>query len=84
VFFKDIDWEMVMERKINVPKSKIRKIEPNPVSIQSFLLEEEKNEELIIIGKAPVISPMKMDEKLKNNKNTGSGTKTKEQLNADE
>jgi hypothetical protein len=84
VFFKDIDWEMVMERKINVPKSKIRKIEPNPVSIQSFLLEEEKNEELIKIGKAPVISPMKMDEKLKNNKNTGSGTKTKEQLNADE
>jgi hypothetical protein len=27
-----------------VPASKIRKIEPNPVSIQSFLLEEEKNE----------------------------------------
>jgi protein-serine/threonine kinase len=45
-FFKDVNWDDVINKRIPVPKPKIRKIEPNPVSIQSFLLEEEKNEEL--------------------------------------
>lgn len=43
VFFKDVDWKMVIDRKLPVPKAKTRKIEQNPaISIQSFLLEEEK------------------------------------------
>jgi len=34
---------MVIDRKLPVPKPRIRKIEPNPaISIQSFILEEEK------------------------------------------
>lgn len=45
VFFKDVDWKVVADRKLSVPKPKIRKIEPNAISIQSFLLEEEKLEE---------------------------------------
>ena len=44
-FFKGVNWDEILNRKLPVPKPKIRKIEPNPVSIQSFLLEEEKNEE---------------------------------------
>lgn len=43
-FFEGVNWDDVLERKLEVPAPKIRKIEPNPVSIQSFLLEEEKNE----------------------------------------
>ena len=43
IFFKDVDWKMVIEKKLPVPKPRIRKIEPNPaISIQSFILEEEK------------------------------------------
>ena len=43
LFFKDVDWKMVIERRLPVPKPRIRKIEQNPaISIQSFLLEEEK------------------------------------------
>lgn len=43
IFFKDVDWRMVIERRLPVPKPRIRKIEPNPaISIQSFILEEEK------------------------------------------
>jgi hypothetical protein len=34
----------VIERKLAVPKPRIRKIEQNPaISIQSFLMEEEKS-----------------------------------------
>jgi serine/threonine protein kinase len=43
IFFKDVDWKMVIERALPVPKPKIRKIEANPsLSMQSFLLEDEK------------------------------------------
>ena len=43
IFFKDVDWKMVIEKKLPVPKPRIRKIEPNPaISILSFLLEDEK------------------------------------------
>jgi hypothetical protein len=43
IFFKDVDWKLVIERRQQVPKPRIRKIEQNPaISIQSFLLEEEK------------------------------------------
>jgi hypothetical protein len=44
-FFKDIDWDDVIQRKLPVPKARIRKIEKNPVSTKSFLLEAEKAEE---------------------------------------
>lgn len=45
IFFKDVDWKMVIDRKLPVPKPRIRKIEQNPaISIQSFLLEEEKHD----------------------------------------
>lgn len=43
-FFEGVNWEDVIERKLEVPQPKIRNIEPNPVSIQSFLLDEEKGE----------------------------------------
>lgn len=33
VFFKDVNWDDVINKKISVPPPKIRKIEPNPVSI---------------------------------------------------
>lgn len=42
IFFKDVDWKQVIEKRLPVPKARIRKIEPNPISIQSFLLEEQK------------------------------------------
>jgi len=45
IFFKDVDWKQVINKELPVPKPRIRKIEPNPISIQSFLLEEEKLEE---------------------------------------
>ena len=32
-FFKDINWDDVINKRITVPKPKIRKIDPNPVSI---------------------------------------------------
>jgi len=40
IFFKDVDWKQVIEKRLPVPKARIRKIEPNPISIQSFLLDE--------------------------------------------
>ena len=43
-FFQGVNWDDVIERKLPVPQPKIRNIEPNPVSIQSFLLDEEKGE----------------------------------------
>lgn len=46
IFFKDVDWKQVIERRLPVPKPRIRKIEPNLISIQSFLLEEEKVESI--------------------------------------
>eukprot|EP00347_Sterkiella_histriomuscorum_P000026 403377465 len=45
IFFKDVDWKQVIDRQLPVPKPRIRKIEPNPISIQSFLHEEQKLEE---------------------------------------
>jgi hypothetical protein len=33
IFFKDVDWNQVIQRKLQVPKPRIRKIEPNPMSI---------------------------------------------------
>ena len=33
IFFKDVDWKIVIEKKLPVPPSRIRKIEPNPISI---------------------------------------------------
>ncbi len=45
IFFKDVDWNLVISKGLEVPKPRIRKIEPNQVSIQSFLLEEKKLEE---------------------------------------
>ena len=55
IFFKDVDWKMVIERRLPVPKSKIRKIEPNPqISMQSFLLEDEKN---LLTGEQAKLSP---------------------------
>ena len=43
-FFDGVNWDDVIQRKLPVPAPKIRKIEPNPMSIQSFLLDEEKGE----------------------------------------
>jgi serine/threonine protein kinase len=55
IFFKDVDWRQVIERRLPVPKPRIRKIEQNPaISIQSFLLEEEKNLSSDIVGGKPV------------------------------
>jgi serine/threonine protein kinase len=54
IFFKDVDWRQVIERRLPVPKPRIRKIEQNPaISIQSFLLEEEKNLTSDIVGGKP-------------------------------
>jgi len=33
VFFKDVNWKDVIEKKLIVPPPQIKKIEPNPVSI---------------------------------------------------
>lgn len=45
IFFKEVDWTQVIERKLPIPPARIRKIEPNQMSIQGFLQEEEKLEE---------------------------------------
>ena len=48
IFFKDVDWKMVIDRKLPVPKPRIRKIEVNPaISIQSFLMEEERTGDFV-------------------------------------
>ncbi len=43
-FFKNVVWTDVIQRKLNVPPSKLRKVEPNPNLKHSFLVEEEKAE----------------------------------------